>query len=157
MKKGVIKATVLIGLFFAAVFVFSFITNQTNEDLTTEMEDATLPMMYLYIGDTKVNELHGYVNEMDASYMRDTITPVGTSMKIPAVVQTYGAKIDAISYKIRSIDGKDLIADSDITDYDEEEGKIAIEIPIQNLIKEEQEYNQILELTSGDNIYYYYT
>lgn len=157
MKKGVIKTTVLILLFFAALFTFSFITNHTNEDLTTEMEDATLPMMHLYIGDTKVNELHGYTVQMDASYMRDTITPVGDTMEIPADIQTYGMEIDAISYKIRSIDGKDLIADSDITNYKEEGGKISIEIPIQNLIKEGQEYNLIIELTNKDNIYYYYT
>lgn len=157
MKKGAIKAAVLTILFLAALFFFSFITNQTNEDLTTEMEDATLPLIHLYIGDTKVNELHGYAQQMDASYMRDTITPVGADMKIPADIQTYGMKIDAISYKIRSIDGKDLIADSDITDYSEEGGKIAIQIPIQNLIKDGQEYNLIIELKSDDKTYYFYT
>lgn len=157
MKKGAIKAAVLTILFVVALFFFSFITNQTNEDLTTEMQDATLPIIHLYIGDTKVNELHGYAQQMDASCMRDTIVPVGEDMKIPADIQTYGMKIDAISYKIRSIDGKDLIADSDITNYSEEDGKISIQIPIQNLIKDGQEYNLILELKSGEKIYYYYT
>ena len=111
MKKGLIKAGVLVAVFFAALIGFSLMTNQTNKDLTTDMANATLPMIDLYTGTQKINELHGYTVQMDASYMRDTITPVGTDMKVPATIQTFGTDVDAISYKIRSMDGKDLIAD----------------------------------------------
>lgn len=157
MKKGIIKAGVLTVLFFAALFFFSFATNQNNEDLTTEMANATLPMIHLYTGETQINELHGYTSEMDASYMRDSITPVGEDMKIPTSIQTFGTDIDAISYKIRSMDGKDLIAEAEIADYVENAGFIAVQIPIQNLIKEGQEYNLIIELKHKDEVYYYYT
>ena len=157
MKKGIVKAIVLTIIFIAALVVFSFATNQTNEDLTTEMADATLPMIHLYTGDTQINELHGYTTQMDASYMRDTVTPIGTDMKIPAAIQTYGTKVDTISYKIRSMDGKDLIADSDITDFSENGGTISVEIPIQNLVKDNQEYNLIIELGSEKKTVYYYT
>ena len=39
--------------------------NDTNEDLTTEMKEATLPVITMYQGDQELNELHGYVTEMD--------------------------------------------------------------------------------------------
>ena len=42
MQKGAIKAVVLTVIFFVAVGVFSMMTNHVNEDLTTEMKNATL-------------------------------------------------------------------------------------------------------------------
>ena len=79
MQKGTIKAIVLPVVFVLAVIIFSFMTNQTNEDLTTEMSEATLPVLTLYDGKTAINELYGYTEKMDAAYMRDTITPIATS------------------------------------------------------------------------------
>ena len=52
MQKGTIKAIVLPVVFVLAVIIFSFMTNQTNEDLTTEMSEATLPVLTLYDGKT---------------------------------------------------------------------------------------------------------
>ena len=71
MRKGTIKAIVLPVVFVLAVIIFSLMTNKTNEDLTTEMSDATLPVVTLYDGNTAVNELHGYIEKMSAAYMRD--------------------------------------------------------------------------------------
>ena len=76
MRKGTIKAAVLAAVFIGAVLIFGRFMNDTNEDLTTEMKEATLPVITMYQGDQELNELHGYVTEMDAAYMRDTITPV---------------------------------------------------------------------------------
>ena len=58
----------------------------------------------MYQGDQELNELHGYVTEMDAAYMRDTITPVGEDRKLPIVIQTNQTAVDTISYEIRSLD-----------------------------------------------------
>lgn len=63
MQKGTIKAIVLPVVFVLAVMIFSFMTNQTNEDLTTEMSEATLPVLTLYDGNTAINELYGYTEK----------------------------------------------------------------------------------------------
>ena len=65
MQKGTIKAIVLPVVFVLAVIIFSFMTNQTNEDLTTEMSEATLPVLTLSDGKTAINELYGYTEKMD--------------------------------------------------------------------------------------------
>ena len=70
MRKGTIKAAVLAAVFIGAVLIFGRFMNDTNEDLTTEMKEATLPVITMYQGDQELNELHGYVTEMDAAYMR---------------------------------------------------------------------------------------
>ena len=92
--------------FVLAVIIFSFMTNQTNEDLTTEMSEATLPVLTLYDGKTAINELYGYTEKMDAAYMRDTITPIGEDRLLPVTVKTYQTAVDKISYEIRSLDAK---------------------------------------------------
>jgi len=43
MNKGMIRALVLAGVFLVSTVVFSFLTNKTHPDMTTELEEATLP------------------------------------------------------------------------------------------------------------------
>ena len=49
MKKGMIKLLVLAGVFLLGVIVFGELTNHSNEDLTTEMADATLPVVSFFM------------------------------------------------------------------------------------------------------------
>lgn len=157
MQKGTIKAIVLPVVFVLAVIIFSFMTNQTNEDLTTEMSEATLPVLTLYDGKTAINELYGYTEKMDAAYMRDTITPIGEDRLLPVTVKTYQTAVDKISYEIRSLDAQRLIANADVTSYTENKGMISMELPIQNLLEENEEYLLVIQLESGDCMIYYYT
>ena len=144
MRKGTIKAAVLAAVFIGAVLIFGRFMNDTNEDLTTEMKEATLPVITMYQGDQELNELHGYVTEMDAAYMRDTITPVGEDRKLPIVIQTNQTAVDTISYEIRSLDATRLIANADVTSYEERSGKITADLQIQNLLE-----NMIYSLVTG--------
>ena len=157
MRKGTIKAAVLAAVFIGAVLIFGRFMNDTNEDLTTEMKEATLPVITMYQGDQELNELHGYVTEMDAAYMRDTITPVGEDRKLPIVIQTNQTAVDTISYEIRSLDATRLIANADVTSYEERSGKITADLQIQNLLEEGEEYLMIIRLGSGERSICYYT
>ena len=157
MRKGMIKAIVLAIVFFASVAIFSVMTNQVNEDLTTEMADVSLPILSLYSDNTEINELHGYTVEMNAGYMRDTITPIPANRMLPIKISTYQRKIDGISYEIRSLDAKRLIANAEIENFTEVRGAIRTELEIQNLLEEDEEYLLIICLESGDEKIYYYT
>ena len=64
---------------------------------------------------------------------------------------------DKISYEIRSLDAKRLIANADVTSYTENKGMISMELPIQNLLEENEEYLLVIQLESGDRMIYYYT
>ena len=46
--------------------LFSMMTNHVNEDLTTEMKNATLPVITLERSEQEVNELYGYHTKMNA-------------------------------------------------------------------------------------------
>ncbi len=157
MSKGIIKTIVFSAIFLVAVILFSFAMNHTNEDLTTEMKEATLPVVSFFYQERQVSELFGYAQEMEASYMRDSILPLDTDRILPMRIQTYGYPIDAVSYEIRSLDTSRLIADSEVTGYKNERGVIRADLEIENLLEACEEYLFILRLHSGDKSICYYT
>ena len=157
MKRKIIKLIVMTVVFISALVTFGFTLNQDKPDLTTAMAEASLPLIYFSYNDTIINELHGYVEEMDATAMRDTITPVADDRLLPISVVTYGRKIDRIRYEIRSMDSKRLVAKNDVSDYSLVRGRISGVLAIQNLLVENEEYVMIITLTSGEDEIFYYT
>ncbi len=157
MRKGAGKAAILILIFVASVIIFEMMTNHVNEDLTTEMPEAVLPVVSLFFGERELNELYGYVREMDAAYMRDSITPIDESRRLPIRIKTYQMQIDSISYEIRSLDGNRLIANADVLSYEEDGEMIEAELEIQNLLQEGTEYLLLIRLKSGDETISYYS
>lgn len=157
MKKGFIKAVVLAAIFMISLGIFGNISNQNQIDLTTEMEEARLPVIVLYNEEEQINELHGYTTQMNAVGMRDTITPLSKSREIPLQIRTYGYQIDVVSYEIRSIDAGRLISDGNITAFEESDGQIRTSIPVQSLLEQSKEYILTLKLKQGENTCYYYT
>jgi virulence-associated protein VapD len=156
MRKKVIKPVLLAAVFIAALILFSISTNQTNEDLTMAMEEASLPLVSFYCNGTQINELHGYTTEMDMVKMRDTITPLGANRMLSVGINTYGAAVDGIFYEIRGLDGNRLVADGDIEAYETVGNQLKADVQIQNLLDANEEYLFILTLQSGgENIYYY--
>lgn len=157
MKKGLIKAAVLAAVFIISLIIFGGVTNQNQLDLTTEMEEATLPVIVLYHDGQQINELYGHTSPMSAVGMRDTITPLSSSKEIPLLVRTHGYQIDNISYEIRSIDGVRLISDGNIPTFEESDGQIKTSIPVQSLLEQSREYILTFKLKQDESICYYYT
>ncbi len=157
MKKGLIKAVVLAAVFIITLVIAGGITNQNQLDLTTEMDEATLPVIVFYDENEQINELRGYKMQMNATGMRDTITPLSRNKEIPLQIRTYGYRIDAISYEIRSIDSERLISDGNITAFEEKDEQIRTSIPVQSLLEKSREYILTLKLKQDEDICYYYT
>lgn len=157
MKKGLIKTGVLLMVFCVSLVVFSTIANQKNMDLTMHLEEATLPVVYAYHQNEKINQLFGYTEEMEAQYMRDTITPLEENLLLPIEIDTYGAEVSSISYEVRSMDTERLIEQTQVQDVKESGKMLKAELPIQNLLKDNQEYILILTLTCKERPIHYYT
>ncbi len=157
MKKGLIKAFVLAVVFVVTLAVSGQVTNKNQRDLTTEMEEATLPIIVLYDENQQINELHGYTMQMNATEMRDTITPLSGNREIPLLIRTYDYQIDNIAYEIRSIDGSRLISDGNISSYEMNDGQIRTSVPVQSLLEMSKEYILTLKLKQDEDICYYYT
>lgn len=112
MKKGKDKNNRTDRAFVLTVLIVGLINRHSSNDTTDNMAGATLPVVTLTYADEEINELHGHTAQMNAVYMRDSITPLDKSRKLPVSIETFGNSIDKISYEIRSMDRKRLVAEA---------------------------------------------
>lgn len=157
MNKRNVKPIVLILIFIVSTIVFSMLTNKVNKDSTTMMAEATLPVVQFVYEDKTINELHGYVQQMDMLSMRDGLMPIGEKRELHLEVMTSGNDVDRMSYKIRSMDGKRLLVEEDDADITVTKDKVECSISLPSLFEDNQEYNMEIVLTVGEKEVYYYT
>ncbi len=144
--------------FVLGVILFFCLTNQdTQESTITEIGAATLPVVYLEKDGMRINELHGYTVEMEATSTRDTITPVESGEALPVSIDAYGNDIDAISYEVRSLDGSNLVLQSEAENITAADDVVTADLPIQNLLVEGEEYLLIMRVESSGSPCWFYT
>ncbi len=151
------RFVILVIVFIAGLVGFSKMTNHEKRDLTKDMEEAVLPVVYLTVGGEPVNELHGYADGMDAASVRDTITPLPDGGTLPVEIDTYGAEIKSLEYEIRSLDTTRLVQDSEAEELTATGDRISADLNIRNLLSDGEEYLLILKITTADRPCYYYT
>mgnify|MGYP002510598387 FL=1 len=157
MKKVISKLTVCIVVFVITLFVSSSIYNKGNKELTTNMAQATLPLVHITTRGIAYNYLHGLRQEMDGSFFRDTITPLGDGRTLGFVIDKYGNDISDITFEVRSIDGTRLVEKTKVSEYQETGDSIQATVTIKDLIETGVEYNWILMLKINDETVRYYT
>ena len=157
MKKTILTGLYLTVVFIAALFGISAVMNNGNTDMTMEMGDATFPIVTMQIDEYQVDRLHGYSGNMDISYLRDTILPIGEDRNISFTIDTYEKIIEAISFEVRSINGERLVESTEIENYNTINKKIKCKITLKDLISPGDEYMFVLMLKPAreDTIRYY--
>lgn len=150
------RAILLMVLFVVCLVFFEIIFNLRQEDEVSVIATPTLPIVSVQALGHDMCELHGYVNEMDASYMRDAVIPLDSTRHLPVIVNTYDTNITDISYEIRSLDTSRKIAETPIENYRIEGARIYAEPVIETLVEAGNEYLWILTLTVDDRPVHYY-
>lgn len=115
MKRRLINAGILAVVFVAAVIVFSYLTNKGNTNMTADLGSATLPTLSFTCEGYEVNHLEGYTQEMDASTMRDSITPV-LNQTLELKIQTYDTKVESLDYALYTLDGSQELSRQTLED-----------------------------------------
>ncbi len=157
MSKKLIKPLVLILVFIGALITFSILTNKDNTDMTSSMEEATLPVMSFRYNNQTINSLYGYVHEMQLNSATELLTPVGNDRKLNLHIDTDGVVIDRILYQIRSREDSRLIVENEVKNYTVEKGYIDAEITLESILKENEQYYMVFNLETGSKTIYYYT
>ena len=157
MKKIILKGTIVIAVFLAALFIISKIMNQGNTDMTVQMAEASFPVVTMKYDGKPVNELHGYDEVMEVNYMRESITPLLPGRKVSIEIDCFGAQIREIAYEVRSIDGERLVESTKVQEFTQQEDKITASFGLKDLIDSEKEYVLVILLTTedGKEIRYY--
>ncbi len=158
MKKELYKLGILAGVFLFAIFIFEIFFSTSGRDMTSEMEEASLPVVYLSSQGIDINPLFGYTGEMDPLYTRDTITPLTENdMSLPITIRTYGELVEKISYEVRTLDSSRLIENTTVTEYIQDDETIFATLNIQNLLEPGAEYLMVLTLKTEHHEVKYYT
>ena len=157
ISKGILRIIYCGGVFILSLFVLSSFMNRGNTDMTTEMPDATFPLVHFLCDGMRFNGMHGYAQEMDVSKVREHITPLPENRKLEFVVDTYGTEMERISFKLRSLRDGRLIEETQIFDYARDEEIIRGSLSLKDLMRKDAEYSLclILETKAGAKLYYY--
>lgn len=158
MKKLIIKITAVAAVFIATVVIVGSMINQGTTDMTMEMGEASFPIISVRYHGKQINAMHGYAQEMQTSFMRESITPLMAGRKVFLSINTYGTEVTAIRYEVRSVDGARLIENNSITEFETgDTGIIEVDFALKDLIDKDQEYELIVMLSTEkkDPIYYY--
>ena len=151
MKRAIIKGVLLGCIFALALLVLSRVMNQGNTDMTTEMGEATYPVVSMYVGAYRVGSLHGYAQNMECAYLRDNLQPIDADRKIDVRMDTYGRGIDAIAFEVRSLDGERLVESTPVEEYELEEDRISFSITLKDLIEDDTEYMLVFLVTPANS------
>ena len=157
MRKNLIKTGSMILSFLAGILLMSFMTRMGNRDMTTTMADATLPVLYAELNGQLCNETHGYVEEMDGRYMKDTIAAVSSDHQLQLALEKYNAQVKNVSYEVRTMDRSRLIQYGQELTGEDDGQYLRYTLTLKDLLEKEQDYLLILqvETESQPSVYYY--
>ena len=158
ISKGILRIIYCGGVFILSLFVLSSFMNRGNTDMTTEMPDATFPLVHFLCDGMSFNGMRGYAQEMDVSKVREHITPLPENRKLESVVDTYGTEMERISFKLRSLRDGRLIEDTQIFDYARDGDTIRGSLSLKDLMRKNAEYSLclILETKTGNSLFFKY-
>ena len=154
-----ILAAVLLVLLAAAGTLIYFRQKQRQEIVYySEIEECSLPTISMLYHGQNINRIFGYTKEMDLQYIRDTIYILDSGYDITMEAQMYGNRVKALEFDLYDLDEDKLIQSTSVANYKMTDQDILTAVlPIENLIKQDQEYFIDIRLTDQDNrvIHYY--
>lgn len=157
MKRTVLKFVLLSLIFIGTIATYFVITMDKEVEDDNIMRTATLPITYMQYNGETVNTLHGYTVDMDAKYMRDSITPISEDKTVSIRVETYQNVIAGVSYELRSLDTTRLIEKKNVDEYEIIGTKIQATLNLSRIIEDNEEYLLLVKIVTekhGEINYY---
>lgn len=157
MRKLLIKFLVLFVAFLASVLIFSSVFNRRETVNTSDLEPASLPVLYMATGGMTINPMQGYTVKMQEKTMRDNVTPISTSRDLTLVVEPKESTVESVSFTVTTPDGAAVVEERKLSLNEGEDGMIAMDFQLENPILMNQEYllHFTVTLAGGQKVYYY--
>ncbi len=150
--RVVAKILILLCIFIGTIFFVNGLHNRGVEDVSVEMEQATLPIVYVRYSERFINTLHGYTGKVDTTYFRDTITPMDYSQTIELWADQGSDEYGTYEYELRSLYQGDLIENGPVTELNHADGYDKIRIVFRTDLEELQEYVLVLKAMTGEEV-----
>lgn len=156
MKKIIGKIFLLLAVFLVFVAGFSHRVNRKTTVQKTDSQEAALPLAYMLIDGTAVNEMTGYTLELGEEEERESLTPLPTDRTLTVELQNFDRQIQGLSYQVTSPSDGSLVENGQIRTQ-AQDGMLRGSFTLQNTIRLDQEYSLrfTADLGNGKNVYYY--
>ena len=157
MKKLLIRCTTILLAFLAGAGCMSYMTYMGNRDMTAAMAGATLPVAYAEWEGQLCNEMHGYVEPMDGSYMKESLLGLSEDHRLVIAVEKYNAHIEGLSYEVRSLDMGRLIEDREHVPLEDDGRYVRMELDFKDLMERGEKYLLLLKAETEEHgeVYFY--
>lgn len=151
MKKLIIRWITILLAFLAGAWFMSYATYRGNLDMTEVMAEATLPVVYAERDGKLYNEMHGYVQEMDGSFMKEAVLGLSNDHSLGIAVEKFNARIKDVSYEVRSLDMSRLIESGEGL-LGEDDGKyLHLQLSFKDLMERREKYLFILTVHTEEH------
>lgn len=157
MMKILQRIAVLLMVFVLGVAGTAFLLNSETTDDRSDMNNPSLPEVLVDIGGVMANRMYGYMQPMQADFTRDSLTPLDTTKKLTFVVNPYEAKVQSLSYEIRTSDGSKVIENKKVKNLTASDSYLRAEVEIASSLLMNQEYSMQIMLETNKGEVYYYT
>ena len=120
MKKRIRKAGILLVVFCGSNFCQQSVYEQWCRRSDHRSRRSYTSENLIQKEGRTVNALAGYVNEMDVTAMRDTITPLEANGTLQIQIEEFGNKITGVEYKVYSLNGEETYLEGKQKDISDE-------------------------------------
>ena len=157
IRKILIRVLVFVLVATGTAYFVNKMNNSKLDNVSREMEEAKLPLVYCELGNTIVNQMAGYTQVMSTGLMRDGIIPLNEEYGVDLLVDDEGEYGSSYSYELRRIDGDSLVEEGELAAVGEKGGYTEYQVRFRMDMKENQEYVLVFIITNstGESARYY--
>ena len=119
MRKQLLHIGFLAAVFVAAVLFFEYMTTRGNDSMMADIGNASLPRLYFSVAGYGINPMNAYVDDMDMTAVRDTVTPV-VKGSLQMNVEAGDKAITSIEYDVYSLSGEEMLFTNEITEISDQ-------------------------------------
>lgn len=139
------------------VVLFSNLMNTEEIVRASDLEDPTLPVVYLDFNGYKADPLYGYLDDMADAKMRDAIIPLTAEKDLTLSYKAYDANVRSVMYEITAPDTGEVVANAQIGNFKTDGEYMTADFSLSAAILMNREYPICftLELADGRAVRYY--
>lgn len=156
-KKIIIKGSLLAFVFILSLMGFNYYYAEKKNEGAAEMLKATLPVLGIRVGDYEINQMHGYIDEIDEALLRETVTPVDAKGTVKLELEDYDYDITAIYYQVFYGADSTLLEEGVLNKLKEKDGLKTGTLSLENMLDSQEEYliKFTVRLDSSRKVNYY--
>lgn len=152
MKKNIILGICMLMALSVLSYLAYWLYANRVEEKVVENSYPTLPTIFFEVEGYSVNELSGYVDEMNLASTRDTLTPLNANGNLVMNIKAYGNVIRGVSYEVTTLNGKKQLIDGVVENFEDEKIVLNLEKGVSNI--EETILKVTIELKNKDIDFY---